>query len=65
MQIGVLGSVLRAAIGMMDAVLCRLPAGDRSSERRQCEAGIDASADCVAEAAGAQTVRAKRWRDRP
>jgi hypothetical protein len=30
----VLGSILRAAIGMMDATLWRLPAGDRSSERR-------------------------------
>ena len=45
----VLGSILRAAIGMMDAALGRLPAGDGRSERREREPRIDAPADGVAD----------------
>ena len=45
----VLGSILRAAIGMMDAALGRLPALDSRPERRQRQAGIDASTDGIAD----------------
>ena len=45
----VFGSVLRAAVGMVDAVLRRLPAGDCSSERGERQASVDAGADGVAD----------------
>ena len=73
LQLGaiVLGSILRATIGMMDATLWWLPAGDRSSERRQREGGIDTSANGVSHNAprpsieyGGEIDEAGRDRDR-
>jgi hypothetical protein len=45
----VLGSILRAGIGMMDSTLWRLPAFDCSSKRGQRETGIDTSTDGIAD----------------
>ena len=45
----ILGSILRAAIGMVDAPVGRLPGRDGGSERRKCQASIDTPADGVAD----------------
>ena len=48
---------------MMDAALWRLPAGDRSPERRQREAGVDAAADGVADHAPRPSIENGRQID--
>ena len=45
----VLGSILRAAIGVMDAADGWLPARNRHSERRQRQTSIDAPAYAIAD----------------
>jgi hypothetical protein len=43
-----LGSVLRAAIGVVNAAFRRLPCSESRLQRRNGNAGIDRTADCVA-----------------
>ena len=59
----VLGGILRAAVGMMDAAGRRLPAHDRRSERGQRQAGIDAAADAIADHAARPSIEYGRQID--
>ena len=59
----VLGGILRAAVGMMDAAGRRLPAHDRRSERGQRQAGIDAAADAIADHAARPSIENGRQID--